>query len=260
MKLSSTLPVLAVAFALSTPLALIARADNDAKLPGGPTPDQATTAKLVYGLLSDSRYAYRPRALDDALSQDVYKRYLEALDPGKLFFTSQDIAGFAPYATKLDDAIKGGSMSAPYAMFAVYKQRVADRVGMARRVLKQDKFDFAGNDRYEYDREDAPWADVATLDKLWTQSVKNDWLRLKLAGKQPDEIRKTLDKRYANLVGSVDDLAGEDVFQTFLNSYAMSIDPHTDYFNPRTAANFNLTMSLSLEGIGAVLQLSLIHI
>jgi carboxyl-terminal processing protease len=84
--------------------------------------------------------------------------------------------------------------------------------------------------------------------------VRNDWLRLKLAGKAPDEIRKTLDKRYANLVKGVDDLNGEDVFQTFLTSYANSIDPHTDYFNPRTAANFNLTMSLSLEGIGAVLQ------
>jgi carboxyl-terminal processing protease len=254
MKLSKTLPVLALAFAVSAPLAMLARADNDAKLPTGPTADQSTTAKLVYGLLSDSRYAYRPRALDDALSQDVFKRYLEALDPGKLFFTAQDIATFQPYATKLDDAIKGGSMTAPYAMFAVYKQRVAERVAMARSVLKSDNFDFAGNQRYEYDREDAPWADKAALDKLWTESVQNDWLRLKLAGKKPDEIRKTLDKRYANLLGGVDDLNGEDVFQTFLNSYAGAIDPHTDYFTPRSAANFNLTMSLSLEGIGAVLQ------
>ena len=254
MKLSKTLPVLALAFAISAPLAMLARADNDAKLPTGPTADQSTTAKLVYGLLSDSRYAYRPRALDDALSQDVFKRYLEALDPGKLFFTAQDIASFQPYATKLDDAIKGGSMTAPYAMFAVYKQRVTERVGMARGVLKDDNFDFTGNQRYEYDREDAPWADKAALDKLWTESVQNDWLRLKLAGKKPDEIRKTLDKRYANLLGGVDDLNGEDVFQTFLNSYAGAIDPHTDYFTPRSAANFNLTMSLSLEGIGAVLQ------
>jgi carboxyl-terminal processing protease len=254
MKLSSTLPVLTLAFALSAPIALLARADNDAKLPSGPTADQATTAKLVYGLLSDSRYAYRPRALDDALSQDVYKRYLESLDPGKLFFTAQDVAKFAPYQTQLDDAIKSGHMDAPYAMFAVYKQRVAERVAMARATLKQDKFDFSGNDRYEYDREDAPWASAAQLDTIWTQSVRNDWLRLKLAGKKPDEIRKTLDKRYANLLGSVDDLNGEDVFQTFLNSYAGSIDPHTDYFTPRTAENFNLTMSLSLEGIGAVLQ------
>lgn len=254
MKLSKTLPVLAFAFALSAPIALLASADKDTALPAGPTAAQAKTAELVYGLLSDSRFAYRPRTLDDALSRDIFDRYLEALDPGKLFFTAQDIAAFAPYQAKLDDAIKSGQMDAPYAMFTVYKQRVAERVTQARKQLKTDKFDFTGADRYEYDREKAPWATDAQLDALWRQSVRNDWLRLKLAGKEPAEIRKTLDKRYANLIGSVDDLNGEDVFQTFLTSYANSIDPHTDYFNPRTAANFNLTMSLSLEGIGAVLQ------
>jgi len=254
MKLRSTLPVLSLALVLSTPLALLARADGDA-IPTGPSADQATTAKLVYGLLSDSRYAYRPRALDDTLSQDIFKRYLEALDPSKLFFTAQDIAKFGAYRTTLDDAIKGAKLEAPYAMFTVYKQRVNERVAAARALLKQDRFDFSGNDRYEYDREDAQWAaDGAALDALWKQSVKNDWLRLKLAGKQPEEIRKTLDKRYANLTKGIDDLNGEDVFQTFLNAYAGAIDPHTDYFTPRTAENFNLQMSLSLEGIGAVLQ------
>jgi len=253
MKLSSTLPVLTLAFALAAPIALMARNDA-AKLPNGPTADEATTAKLVYGLLSDSRYAYRPRALDDALSQDIFKRYLEALDPGKLFFTAEDIKNFQPYATQLDDAIKSGQMEAPYAMFALYKQRVNERVAKARAELKSDKFDFSGHDQYQYDREKAPWATTAQLDTIWSQSVRNDWLRLKLAGKKPDEIRKTLDKRYANLTSGVEDLNGEDVFQTFLNSYAGSIDPHTDYFTPRTAANFNLSMSLSLEGIGAVLQ------
>ncbi|HKN78490.1 MAG TPA: S41 family peptidase, partial [Lysobacter sp.] len=253
MKLSSTLPVLTLAFALAAPIALMARNDA-AKLPNGPTADEATTAKLVYGLLSDSRYAYRPRALDDALSQDIFKRYLEALDPGKLFFTAEDIKNFQPYATQLDDAIKSGQMEAPYAMFALYKQRVNERVAKARAELKGDKFDFSGHDQYQYDREKAPWATTAQLDTIWSQSVRNDWLRLKLAGKKPDEIRKTLDKRYANLTSGVEDLNGEDVFQTFLNSYAGSIDPHTDYFTPRTAANFNLSMSLSLEGIGAVLQ------
>ncbi|WP_213436369.1 MULTISPECIES: carboxy terminal-processing peptidase [Lysobacteraceae] len=255
MKLSSTLPVLTLAFALTAPIALLARADHDTSaLPAGATASQSTTAKVVYGILSDSRYAYRPRALDDALSQEIFRRYLESLDPGKLFYTAQDIAKFQPYTTKLDDAIKAGDLQAPYAMFAVYKQRVTERVAAARAQLKTGDFNFAGNDRYDYDRKDAPWADAAALDTMWKQSVRNDWLRLKLAGKSPDEIRKTLDKRYANMLGSVTDLNGEDVFQTFLNAYAGSIDPHTDYFDPRTAENFNMQMSLSLEGIGAVLQ------
>lgn len=246
-------PLLLLALALSTPLALLARGDGGA-IAVAPTADQASTSKLVYGLLSDSRYAYRPRPLDDALSQEVFKRYFEALDGGKQFFTADDIARFAPYKTKMDDAIRSGDLEPAYEIFTVYKQRVGQRVAFARALLKQD-FDFTGSERWEYDREDAPWAaDGKALDGIWKKSVMNDWLRLKLAGKKPDDIRKTLDKRYANLQRSINELKTEDVFQTFLNAYTGAIDPHTDYFTPRTAENFNQSMSLSLEGIGAVLQ------
>jgi carboxyl-terminal processing protease len=245
--------------ALVAPVALLARApgvgSGDTAIASGPTAEQGTTAKLVYGLLSDSRYAYRPRALDDTLSSDIFKRYLEALDNSKMFFTAQDIARFAPYRTTLDDAIKGGDMGPAFAIFSRYKQRVDQRSAYARSLLKQDIFDFSGNDRWYYDREDAAWAaDDAALNAMWKESVRNDWLRLKLAGKKPDDIRKTLDKRYATLDSSVAELNGEDAFQSFLNAYTAAIDPHTDYFDPRTAERFNQSMSLSLEGIGAVLQ------
>ncbi|ALN63897.1 C-terminal processing peptidase family protein [Lysobacter antibioticus] len=249
-------------FLLTAPLALLARPDAvsapkaSTALPSAPTADQTTAAKLVYGLLSDSRYAYRPRALDDALSADMYKRYLESLDGGKQFFSAVDIARFDASKNKLDDAIKSGDLSPAYAIFATYKQRVDERVAYARGLLKQPAgFEFTGNDRYDYDRKDAPWvADTAALDALWKQSVRNDWLRLKLAGKKPEDIAKTLDKRYANMAKGIAELKGEDVFQTFVNSYANAIDPHTDYLTPKSADNFNMTMSLSLDGIGAQLQ------
>ncbi|MEO5566123.1 MAG: carboxy terminal-processing peptidase, partial [Luteimonas sp.] len=248
---------------LAVPLALLARPTSGdvaakpaatAAAAAATSVDQATTARLVYGLLSDSRYAYRPRALDDALSQDIFKRYLDALDGSKLFFNAQDIASFAPYKTTLDDAIKSGKLDPAQAMFALYKERVAQRSAQARALLKQDIFDFSSQERWYYDRKDASWATPAQLDALWKQSVRNDWLRLKLAGKKPDEIRKTLDKRYANLAESVGELDGTDAFNSFLNAYTASIDPHTDYFDPRSAERFNQSMSLSLEGIGAQLQ------
>jgi carboxyl-terminal processing protease len=68
------------------------------------------------------------------------------------------------------------------------------------------------------------------------------------------EIRETLDKRYANYLDRVRELDGEDVFQTFMNAYAMAIEPHTNYLGPRASENFDIAMRLSLEGIGAVLQ------
>lgn len=243
--------VFSLALALATPLALLAGSSDIAPL-SGPTQDQATTSRMVYGVLSDSRYAYRPRALDDALSGEILTEYLKALDPGKVFFTAQDVAGFGKYATTLDDAIKSGQVDPAWAVFAIYRQRVEARIAYAREQLKGD-FDFSKDERYAYDRKDAPWADDATVNLLWRQSVKNDWLRLKLAGKQPDEIRKTLDKRYANLISSVQELKGDEIFQSFMNAYTGSIDPHTDYMNPRSAENFNVQMSNSLEGIGAVL-------
>ena len=259
-------PIL-LTLALAVPLALLARPPA-AAVPTKPaatstaainavaatTADQATTARLVYGLLSDSRYAYRPQALDDALSQQIFKRYLDSLDGSKLFFNANDIATFAPFKTTLDDAIKSGKLDPAYTMFALYKQRVAERSAYARALLKQDIFDFTSPDRWYYDRKDAAWATPAALDTLWKQSVRNDWLRLKLASKKPDEIRKTLDKRYANLAESIGELDSTDAFSSFLNAYTASIDPHTDYFDPRSAERFTQSMSLSLEGIGAQLQ------
>jgi carboxyl-terminal processing protease len=79
-------------------------------------------------------------------------------------------------------------------------------------------------------------------------------LRLKLAGKKDADIRTTLDKRYANYMDRLRQLNSEDVFQTFMNAYAMAIEPHTNYLSPRSAENFDIAMKLSLEGIGAVLQ------
>lgn len=223
-------------------------------LPVAPNADQATASKLVYGLLSDSRYAYRPRPLDASLSQDIFDRYFEALDGAKMYFTAADVARFAPLKQRLAESISEGELAPAYDIFGAYRQRVRERVAYARALLKQD-FDFSGNERWEYDREDAPWAkSTAELDDLWRKTVMNDWLRLKLAGQKPEDIRKTLDKRYARLEKSVDELKGEDVFQFFLNSYTGAIDPHTDYFTPQTAENFNQSMSLSLEGIGAQLQ------
>ncbi len=239
---------------VATPAAVTTRSD---KKPTGAlvqNVDQRETAKTVYGVLSDSNYAYRPRALDDALAADIAKRYLESLDGAKMFLTAADVASFNAQQSQLDDDIKAGDFKRPFAVFDTYRKRVKERSRFARALLNKDIFDFSGHDRVEFDREKAPWAaSNAELDTLWTNSVRNDWLRLKLAGKQPADIRKTLDKRYANIEKAVSEYSSEDIFQIAMNAYANSIDPHTDYLNPRTAERFNQQMSLQLQGIGAVL-------
>ncbi len=221
-------------------------------LPLTATPTEADAAQLSARFLTRFHYAAKP--LDDAMSVRVYKAYFDALDGEKVFFTQQDMARFAPQKTRMDDAIWNKDLSGPFGIFNLYVQRAVERMTFARHLLAKG-FDFSNELSYTYDRKKADWPrDQAELDDLWRKRTMNDWLRLKLAGKSDDDIRKTLDKRYSGYIERVRQLDGQDAFQTFMNAYAETTDPHTDYLGPRAAENFDIAMKLSLEGIGAVLQ------
>ncbi len=88
---------------------------------------------------------------------------------------------------------------------------------------------------------------------MWRLRVKNDYLRLKLTDKEDAAIVETMTERYDNLERRINELDTQDVFQFFINAFAQSIEPHTAYLSPRTSANFEISMKLSLEGIGALL-------
>ncbi len=250
MKLFSRPLVALVAAALVASLAWARPAPPTSQL--APLPDQGKTASFTMYALT--RMHYRSMPLDDALSEKIYKQYLDSVDGDKLFMTATDIAEFDVWRDQLDDAIRNRELDAPFTIFNRYVERVGERTAHVRELLKQG-FDFTVDETYDYSRKDAQWApDAAALDELWRMRVKNDWLRLKLAGKEDADIASTLDKRYQRFQERIGELDSEDVFQTFLNAYAMAIEPHTSYMAPRQADAFEITMSLSLEGIGAVLQ------
>ncbi|KQV87868.1 peptidase S41 [Massilia sp. Root351] len=201
-----------------------------------------------------SRYHYKATPLDDAMSEKIFDRYFKSLDGEKLFFVQADVDQFASMRSKMDDAIMSENLTVPFAIYNLYQQRFNERIGYARELLKT-KFDFSQDESYQIDREKAEWPKTeAEVKDLWRKRVKNDWLRLKLAGKDDKAIRETLDKRYENYLSRSRKLNNEDVFQIFMNAYAMSIEPHTNYLGPRAAENFDIAMRLSLEGIGAQLQ------
>ncbi|MDR2092618.1 MAG: carboxy terminal-processing peptidase [Azoarcus sp.] len=201
-----------------------------------------------------SRYHYRAPHLDDALSAQIFDRYLKALDPARLFFLQSDVDGFAHVRNRLDDAILEGKLDVPFAMFARYAERVKKQRGVIQELLA-DSFDFTGNESYAPDRTDAPWAvSEAALRDIWRKRIKNDWLRLRLAGKNDAAIRQTLAKRYEHALERSAKLNSDDVFQLFMNAWAGALEPHTNYLGPRAAEDFAISMKLSLVGIGAVLQ------
>jgi carboxyl-terminal processing protease len=228
--------------------------------PGGtPTATQmkpiaAQTQAALWASRVLGRYHYKAVPLDDAMSVKIFDNYFDALDSEKLYFVQGDLDGFAPQRTKMDDAINNEDLTVPFAIYNLYQQRFAERMAYARGLLKT-RFDFNTDETLQLDREKAPWAKSEDeIRDLWRKRVKNDWLRLKLAGKDDKAIRETLDKRYDNYVSRIRKLNNEDVFQMFMNAYATAIEPHTNYLGPRSADNFDIAMRLSLEGIGCVLQ------
>jgi carboxyl-terminal processing protease len=243
--------MVALAFAMSTH-AVTAQPEKAGNTQMKPVAAQAQAALWASRVLG--RYHYKAMPLDDAMSEKIFDNYFEALDSEKLYFTQVDLDRYAPLRTKLDDAINNEDLSQPFAIYNLYQQRFADRMAYARSLLKT-KFDFTADETLQLDREKAPWAkNEDEVRDLWRKRVKNDFLRLKLAGKEDKAIRETLDKRYANYVSRMKKLNNEDVFQMFMNAYATAIEPHTNYLGPRSADNFDISMRLSLEGIGAVLQ------
>jgi carboxyl-terminal processing protease len=216
-----------------------------------PLRQQSKAARLAAEVLT--RYHYKSMPLDDAMSERIFDQYLKVLDGDKLFFVQADIDRLAEVRTRLDDAILEQNLDAPFAMFNLYAHRVAERFAYARSLLKQG-FDFKQNESYQFAREKNAWANSeAEIHELWRKRVKNDWLRLKLAGNEDGSIVATLDKRYDNAMKRVGRVQSEDAFQTFMNAYTTAIDPHTNYLGPRAAEEFDIAMRLSVVGIGAVL-------
>ncbi|WP_306521192.1 carboxy terminal-processing peptidase [Rheinheimera sp.] len=212
-----------------------------------------TASKRVAAIFT--RGHYLQVQIDDQLSAKVFERYLDSLDYFHNVMLKSDIDGFAQYKFQFDDAIQKGQFDFAYQMFNLSMQRRAERFDYAISLLEQP-FDFTVADQYEYEREGAPWpTDLAQLNELWRQRVKFDALNLKLAGKNNTEIKDILLKRYKSAKKRLAQTESEDVFQLVLNSYARSIEAHTSYLSPRNADRFQQEMNLSLEGIGAVLQL-----
>lgn len=217
-----------------------------------PTPEHREATAAIYQLMQ--RYHYKRVAVDDDLSDQIFDRYLETLDPQKSFLLGSDIQEFERYRNQFDDAIRHARLKPVFDMFNRFRSRMEERAGYAKALLKRD-FDFSIDERYVYNRSDAPWVEnEKAMDDLWRQRVKNDVLSLKLTDMEDEQIVETLERRYDRMAERVVQLKPNDVFQFFINAYTLSVEPHTSYFSPRNSEEFNIRLSLSLEGIGAALQ------
>jgi len=220
-----------------------------------PDRDEVVASLNVVELLKRHHYSKPP--LDDARSVIIYDSYIKLLDPSRSYFTASDIAEFDKWKTQFDDFLKSGNLDPGFTIYKRYLNRVKARLDFALAELNKgvDKIDFSVDESLLVDRKDAPWLkNDAELDDLWRKRVKDEVLRQKIAGKDFKQIQETLIKRYKNQLARLDQTRAEDIFQAYINTFAQSYDPHTNYLSPDNAENFDINMSLSLEGIGAVLQ------
>ncbi|MDC5842476.1 carboxy terminal-processing peptidase [Vibrio europaeus] len=219
-----------------------------------PEAQHATASKRVEEKLTSSHYKHIK--LNDDLSRKIFWRYIESLDYNKNVFTQADIDTISKWQDSIDDQLKSGDTQIAFELYNLSMKRRYERFVHALKLLDTEmKFDV--DESIELDRSEATWPkDTAELDELWRKRVKYDALNLKLTGKEWDEVKEVLGKRYNNALKRLSQTHSEDVFQFYMNAFAREVDPHTSYLSPRNAEQFQTEMNLSLEGIGAVLQMT----
>ena len=209
-------------------------------------------AKRVTNFFTQAHY--RNFALNGAFSAKIFDRYFKMLDGSKAIFIQNDVDTFRNRQDSLGQELFSGNLKTAYDIYNLAMHKRYERYKYALKVL-QSPMDFSTNDEIDFDREDISWPTTEKeLDAYWDKRVKYDELSLSLSGKDENQIRETLTKRYKRVLKTIEQSNNEDAFQVFMNAFAREIDPHTSYLAPRKKRDFNSEMSLSFEGIGATLS------
>ncbi len=206
-----------------------------------------------------TRAHYKKITIDDALSGEVFDRYIKQLDYARNVFLASDIAALQKHRLEFDTMLTRGKLDTAFNIYNLNMKRRLERYEYAISLLdvagEKAPFDFSKDEVYTFDREDAPWpANQAELDELWRLKVKSDVLNLTLTKKKWSKIKEVLTKRYNYAIKRLKQSESEDAFQLVMNSFARVVEPHTSYLSPRNAERFQVDMNLSLEGIGAELR------
>ena len=199
---------------------------------------------------------YRGQDINDELSQRYLSTYIEMLDPLKSYFLQSDIEEFNQWSTKLDDLARRGDVAPGFVMFNRLRDRLLEQLQANIALLESDyEFDYSVDETLVLDGEERQWMLTESEQRdYWRKRIKDSMIRLLLNDKEPVKARELLVKRFTNQITQMEQRDSQDVFQLYANALASLYDPHTSYFSPRTTENFQINMSLSLEGIGAELR------
>ena len=216
---------------------------------------QKLTGPVVKGIVEQfvsMHYAQKP--LDDEMSAKIFKLYLNRLDPAHYYFLAADVNEYRQFETRIDDMLLRGKVKLALEIFERFKVRLSERLAMMEEFLAED-FDFSRDANWTLEREDLPYPETTEeARKIWRTKIKFDLLTLKLADTSIKDGKERLMKRVRGMWKDFSQYENDDVVSIFLNSMAAAYDPHSSYLAAQDLKNFDISIKLSLEGIGAVLR------
>ena len=216
---------------------------------------QKLTGPVVKGIVEQfvsMHYAQKP--LDDEMSAKIFKLYLNRLDPAHYYFLAADVNEYRKYETRIDDMLLRGKVKLALEIFERFKVRLSERLAMMEEFLAED-FDFSRDANWTLERDDLPYPETTEeARKIWRTKIKFDLLTLKLADTSIKDGKERLMKRVRGMWKDFSQYENDDVVSIFLNSMAAAYDPHSSYLAAQDLKNFDISIKLSLEGIGAVLR------
>ena len=222
-----------------------------------PIEPEAKQTKLFREIVSElAATHYSSLNIDNNLSEAYLSNYVEQLDSSKRFFLASDINEFQKWKHKLDDLAKRGDITAGFYIYNRLRDRAVSRLQSSIDLLNDQtyKFNFNLKETILLEADKRDWLlNTKEADDFWRKTMKDSIIRLILSGKDKKEARELLVKRYKALLNQYTQRNSKDVFQQYVNSFTALYDPHSSYFTPRSSENFQINMSLSLEGIGAQL-------
>ncbi len=206
------------------------------------------------GLLLEQGH-YSRHKLDEAMSRQLLRNYIDELDYEHLFFTQKDIDGFdVLYGTRLGRDVATGYTEPAVDIADLFVKRVTERVAKIK-LLLGEKFDFKSDRFAEINRAHSPWPkDDAQADQLWRDRIEAELLEEKLRKNASEEPAKVVANRYDEMLRGLREQSRDDVITTFLSVLAHTFDPHSEYLTKAELEDFDNTMRLSMIGIGVVLQ------
>ena len=188
----------------------------------------------------------------DNFNERYFEAIIEKLDKEKNLFIEKEVQS---YIKKSRDVIDGDfDIKLAYELINLYFDRLTDFFKYQIDLIEENTFDFSKKEYLDIYYEDNQWqSNFNDLYKLWKLETKNDLLVAKLSDSSNSEPSNDLIKRYKNRIRRITQQKEEDIFSLAINILSNQFDPHSTYLSPRSAEDFDVNMSLKLNGIGALL-------